>query len=125
MNIGRKIYYDITTGNLLLDTGELAGSVVPSTIDQDVLTFKELSERNRESFDVIELEYGQFAQDFTECSGYRVNPQTKEIEFSYPEPNQPEQPPVYQEPLTEQVKRLKDRQDATEEAMLGLLLGGM
>jgi hypothetical protein len=81
--IGSKIYYDIATGNVLVDTGERQGSVIPTTIEQDISTYKSLSERNQETFDVIELEYGQYAQEFLECSGYRINPTTKEIEFNY------------------------------------------
>jgi hypothetical protein len=81
--IGSKIYYDIATGNVLVDTGERHGSVVPTTIAYDIQTYKALSSRNRETFDVLELEYGQYAQDFAECNSYRINPTTKEIEFNY------------------------------------------
>lgn len=103
MQIGRKIYYDILTGNVILDTGERQGFVRKTTFEEDVQTYKTLSERNRETFDYIELEYGQYAQDFAECNGYRVNPETKELEFSYPDPNLPpdEQEPIYQPPLSD------------------------
>ncbi|WP_153123291.1 hypothetical protein [Peribacillus tepidiphilus] len=106
--IGRKIYYDIATGNIIMDTGERQGSVIATTVDQDIATFTALSERNRETFDVIELEFGQYAADFAQCNGYRVNPQTLELEFSYPDPNATEpQEPVFVKPLTEQVKELE------------------
>ena len=105
VQIGRKIYYDLTTGNVILDTGEFQGYVVPTTVEQDIQAYKSLSERNRETFDTIELEYGQYAQDFAESNGCRVNPETKELEFSYPDPNEEEpQEPVYQKPLSEQIK---------------------
>jgi hypothetical protein len=81
--IGRKLYYDLATGNIILDTGERQGSVIPTSIEQDIQTYKTLSERNRDTFNVIELEYGQYAQDFRECNGYRVNPTTKGLEFNY------------------------------------------
>lgn len=104
MKIGRRIYYDKTTGNVLVDTGERQGYVVPTTIEYDIQVYKILSERNRDTFDYIELEYGQYAQDFAECNGYRVNPATKEIEFSYPDSNDEEsQQPVYQPSLSESV----------------------
>lgn len=127
MNIPGKIYFDKITGQILLELKEQHNvfGVVPTSVEQDVETFKVLFERNRDSFDVLELEYGQYAQDFAESNGYRVNPDTKELEFSYPDPSEPEQPPVYQEPLSTQVEKLKERQDATENALLDLLLGGM
>jgi hypothetical protein len=106
--IGRKIYYDKATGNVILDTGEKTGAVVETTIDQDFETYQALKERVRDTVGVIQLEYGQYAQDFAECNGYRVNPQTLELEFSYPDPNATEpQEPVYQKPLTEQIEELR------------------
>lgn len=122
MDIGRKIYYEIETGNVILDTGERQGFVVPTTVEQDMQTYKGLTERNREAVDVIELEYGQYAQDFAESNGYRVNPETKELEFSYPDPNEPEQVLVYQTPLSVEVEELKARQGSTEDALLTLLM---
>ncbi|WP_338134845.1 hypothetical protein [Paenibacillus alvei] len=64
----------------------------------------------RESFDYIELEYEQNAKDFAACNGYRINPSTKQLEFSYPDPNQPEpEKPTYRPPLSEEVERTKAR----------------
>lgn len=108
MKIGRRIYFELATGNVLVDTGERQGSVRPTTVEQDIATYSALSERNRDTFDCIELAYGQYAQDFAECNGYRVNTETKTLEFSYPDPNETEpSEPVYQEPLSEQVNALK------------------
>jgi len=123
--IGRRIFYDIGTGNVIIDTRERHGNVVSTTVEHDIDTYKALSERNRETFDYIELEYGQYAQDFAESNGYRVNPETKELEFSYPDPNETEQQEqVYQKPLTEQ---LKETQQAVAELtlLLATLNGGM
>lgn len=125
MRFGRKIYYDITTGEKIIETGERFGSVIQKTVEQDIDTFTSLSERNRDSFDVLELEYGQYAQDFAECNGYRVNPQTKELEFSYPDPNEPEQPPVFQEPLSTQVEKLKQEDLNNKEAIAELYMLSM
>lgn len=109
MSVGRKIYYDIETGSVILTTGERQGSVNQRTVERDVQTYKELSERNRETFDCIELEIGQYAQDFSESRGnFRVNPETKELEFSYPDPNAPEEPQPYQPPLSEVVAQQTD-----------------
>lgn len=116
----RRIYYDKFSGDKLIEVSFL-GYIATTTVDQDIATFTALSERNRESFGVLELEYGQYAQDFAECNGYRVNPETKELEFSYPDPNEPEAPPVFQEPLTKQIEQLDKRQLETENAVLMLM----
>lgn len=88
MQIGRKIYYDTNTGNTIVDTGEKIGSVTATTIEQDIDVYTDLSIRNRDTFDVLELPYGAYSQDFAECNGYRVNVETKTLEFSYPDPNE-------------------------------------
>lgn len=110
MNIGHRIYYDKTTGDVIHDTGERSGAVFATTVNQDVSTFKALSERVRTTFDVVELPYGQNKEDFARSNGYRVNPSTRAIEFSYPDPNTPTKPPVFIQPLTEQITELKNSQ---------------
>ena len=122
MKIGQRIYFDRFTGKVIVEIGERSGAIKKSTIEQDIQVYKALSERNRETFDYIELEYGQYAQDFMECNGYRVNPETKTLEFSYPDPNEAEEQQPYQAPLSEEAKELKARQDSTEDALLTLLM---
>lgn len=122
MQVGRRIYFDVPTGNPIVDTGERQGFVVPTTVEQDIATFKALFERNRETFDYIELEFGQYAQDFMECNGYRVNPETRRMEFSYPDPNEPvPQEPVYQTPLSVQVEA-QNQAIAELSAMIAMLM---
>lgn len=109
MKIGRRIYYDVSTGYVIVDTGERQGYVVETSVEGDIAKYKALSELVREAFDYVELEYNQYAQDFAECNGYRINPETKELEFSYPDPNEEEpQEPVYQAPLSEVVAQQTD-----------------
>lgn len=101
----RRVFYDVATGDKIHEIGRTGDFTLP-TIEQDIETFTALSERNRETFDVIELPFGTYAQDFAECNGYRVNPTTKALEFSYPDASQPDAPPVYQRPLTAQIAEL-------------------
>lgn len=105
MNIGRKIYYDIKTGNILADTGEVINGI-KTTVDEDIRTYNILSERNRASFDVIELPYGKYTQDFMECNSYRVNPEDKILEFSYPDASA-DNITIYQKPLSEKLTVLE------------------
>lgn len=110
MEIGRKVYYEKITGNTIISTSEMKGNVIKSTIDQDFEMLLPLQNYVRESVGVMELEYGEFSQDFRECNGVRVNLDTLELEFSYPDPSQEEpQEPVYIKPLTEQVEELKSQ----------------
>lgn len=85
MEIGRKIYYEKITGNVLLDTGERSGFVKETTQEEDFETYKVLTERVPETVGCLQLEYGQYTQDFAECSGYCVNPVTLEFEFTFPD----------------------------------------
>lgn len=109
-NVGRKLYYDKQTGNILVNTGEMSGNVRATTIAQDIATYKVLSQRVRSTFDVIELAFGQYAEEFRTATSYRVNPITERIEFSMsaPAPSEPTAPPVYVPPLSESIQALAD-----------------
>lgn len=105
--IGTKIYFDKISGEVITIIGQRSGEVVETTLEQDISTYSALTIRNPETFDYIKLEYDQYSQDFAECIGYRVNPETKTLEFSYPDPNEPEAPQPYQAPLSEKVESLE------------------
>lgn len=126
MNIGMKIYYELATGNVILNTGERSGDVVTTTCEQDFAAYQVLNERVPETIGVIKLEYRQHSEDFMHATGYRVNLETEELEFSF-EPINPEQhtEPVYQKPLTEQIATLQQRTEANEAAILALLDFGL
>lgn len=78
MRIGRKIYYDKATGNVLVDTGERSGNVVETTIVQDFAVYVALVERVPETVGVLQLQYGEHAENFERYS-YRINPTTEAI----------------------------------------------
>ena len=119
MKIGKRIYFDTQTGEIILDTGERSGHVVPTTVERDIEVFRQLSERNRNTFDYIELEYGQYREDFLHATSYRVNPKTRELVFSYDKIEEEEETePIYQEPLTEKVERLEKEQLITMTALV-------
>lgn len=115
MQIGRRIYFDKTTGTVVIDTGEKSFAVIETTIEQDFESYIELKERVKETVGVIELEYGQYRQDFMECNGIRINPTTLELEFSYPTEGEQPQEPIYQKPLSIEVEQLKSRLQHAEQ----------
>lgn len=104
MRVGKRIYYDVVTGTVIQETSERQGSVTNTTIEYDITIFKTLFERMRNTFDVLELEYGQYAQDFSDCFDYRVNIETKTLEFNYDKPKETEEVDLnYITPLSEQI----------------------
>ncbi|MGE8079010.1 hypothetical protein [Peribacillus loiseleuriae] len=107
MNIGRMIFYDIVTGEKIVDTGQWENVMVKKTVEQQILTYKELSERNRDTFDVLELPFGAYAQDFREGILIGVDLEKKMPIFEYPNPEEPNIPIVPDKPLTDQIAELK------------------
>ncbi|AJS59499.1 hypothetical protein [Paenibacillus sp. IHBB 10380] len=107
--IGKRIFYELDSGYPIITVPEMRGVFESRTVDEDIHMYAILRDRDRQSFGLLELEYGQYAQDFYESnSNYRVNPETKELDFSYPDPNESEPTePIYQTPLSEQVKALE------------------
>lgn len=86
MKIGRKLYYDKQTGQAILLTEEQNSQfAVESTKEQDFARYRELMGRNPESVEVLQLAYGQYRGDFEKATSFRVNPQTKTVEFELPE----------------------------------------
>ncbi|MED4581891.1 hypothetical protein P9578_03760 [Brevibacillus choshinensis] len=118
MQIGRRIYYEKKTGNVFVDTGERSGSVRETTIEEDFTTYVPLAERVPETVGHIQLEYGQYAQDFAECNGVRVNPETLALEFSYPNPNEPKELPIFRKPLSVELEEAKKAALDAQEAVL-------
>lgn len=79
MNVGRKIYYEIATGNVILDTGERKGSVVPTTKEHDFSVYPVLIGKNINDYDYLELNYGERGNEFINYGSLKVNPITKEL----------------------------------------------
>lgn len=121
--IGRRIFYEKNTGNVVLDTGEKFGSVVATTIAQDYENYAVL--RGRENLGTIDLEYGEFTQDFAEANGVRVSLETGQLEFNYPDTNDPEAPPIFETPLSTEVGELRKRVALSEQVLDFLIMGGM
>ena len=108
-----RLYYD-NTGYVFFNV-----TVAPNTtIEQDIRNFKVLSERNRDTFSMVEFPLDQFIRDMEGSNGYRVNVETKELEFSPRDPNNPEAPQVFEKSLTQQVNELKIAQEDTNTMLL-------
>ena len=64
MRINRKIYYELSTGNVIQEINEREGSVVETTLDQDFESYASLNARVKSTVGVIQLSYGQYADKF-------------------------------------------------------------
>ena len=102
MRIGRTIFYDKQTGNIIVNTGEREDYVKP-TIEQYMNSYRELKERDPETIGYIELEVDEYQQDFEEGRLVGVDPETEELIFDYSDPADPEAEPILQTPLSTKV----------------------
>lgn len=127
MQIGRRIYYDKLTGSIVQVISERAGGVTETTIEQDFAAYQSLAERVPTSVGCMQLEYGQYEQDFAACNGYRVDVSgdTPSLLFSYPDPDEPEEPTIYQPPLSVKVAEQEQRIADVELALADLIGGGI
>ena len=104
MKYGRKIAFDSSTGEVLADTGEREGAWVSGITDEQMIRdYKVLSERNRESFEIIELEYGAYRESFNRMTGFKIDRLKKIPVFSFPDPNIPDSEPIFTKSLEEQL----------------------
>ena len=126
MQIGRKVYYEKATGNIVFITSEMQGDVIETTTEQDFESYQILNERVPSSVGCIKLEYGEYSQDFHQCNGLNVNLETGLLEFSYPDSNN-ETPiePVYKPPLSYEVTTLKSQLEAVQAVLDDILMNGL
>ena len=122
--IGKRIYYLKVDGRVVLDTGEAEGWVNPTTSDDDWRIYSELQKYNKTEVDFIELQFGEFKTEFAECTSYRVNTETKTLEFDYtPVPEPPDVPhtPTVHERL-DALEQVNAEQDMLIMEMSGLMV---
>lgn len=60
--IGSKIYYLISNGNVILDTGDMTGCVLETSFDEDYTNYSDLSKYTKDSIGCIQLEYGELGK---------------------------------------------------------------
>ena len=104
--IGRKIYYELATGDVILTVPEKHGqNAINTTKEQDFQMYDVLTARSPETVGVIQLDYGQYQAEFQSARSVKVDLETNELLFEYPE---------YVPPITEQVNQLKIKNSTLE-----------
>ena len=114
--IGSRVFFLKENGNVILKTGEAEGWVNPTTVEEDFKNYTELSKYNRDVVDYIELQFGEFKTEFAECTSYRVNIQTKELEFDYTPV--PEPPDVLQTPTIHERVQTLEKNNSKQDDMI-------
>lgn len=122
IQVGRMIFYDKGTGQVLVTTPSQEGSYVYENPEDLISLYPELKERDRSSFEVIQLEYGQYERDFEQAINWQVNLETITLEFVYRDPNNPEEPQPFRKPLTEEIEELKRADIENKQAIAELTM---
>jgi hypothetical protein len=78
MEIGRKIYYDKTTGNVYVDVVERSGDVVETTQEDDFQVYTALHGIDPITVGAIQLEFAQYADNFKKYP-FHIDPATEQI----------------------------------------------
>lgn len=73
MQIGRKIYYEKTTGSIALITGEMVGEVRQTTKEENFLFYPQLIGKNIDDYDFIQYEYGYRDDEFANMGGAKYD----------------------------------------------------
>lgn len=75
--VSAKIYYLISTGEILTVTSEMRGCVEETTKEQDILFYPQLKDKKIDEIDFIELEYGTRESTLANLKSYSVNVESK------------------------------------------------
>lgn len=79
--LGRRIYYDKTSGEILFDTGQMEGDIQYEPTTEDDLTLGGLLDKDKDTIGCIKLEYDELKDRFDRFPFFKVNRDTKTIKF--------------------------------------------
>lgn len=117
MNIGSRIYYEKSTGNVILRTPEVSGGR-QSTVEEDFVSFTELNQRIPETIGMIQFGYKQHEQDFSVSVPTQVvNGQVLWTLLDAPAGSEP----LPQKSLTEQITELKQRDSSIQDDQIFIM----
>ena len=130
--IGTKIYYCLSTGNVIKIIGDCQGYVKETTFDEDYEIYTELKERDKSSIGLLTFKYGEYPKLSQSSTGVMVNLETKELIFSYDKLPQEPQKPTELEIIQEKIdileaenKILKQELSITQDVINEILFSAM
>lgn len=103
--IGSKIYYLISNGNVILDTGDMMGCVVETSFDEDYKNYTDLNKYAKDSIGCLKLEYGELNKllEDHKANSFKVdvssNPHKLVFEWIDYDTGKPGEPPKTMEEL--------------------------
>ncbi|HDR7311513.1 TPA: hypothetical protein QCX08_004021 [Bacillus cytotoxicus] len=118
MFVRQRVYYDRKTGVVITTTGnyEDGGLLQEPTVEDDLKTYSALVEREAHTIGVIQLEKGQYQDEFAKCKSFRVDVNKKEILFDLSTDDKNE---------IEEKKTIEHRVSMIEATLNDMLIGGM
>jgi hypothetical protein len=118
MEIGRKVYYEKASGNVIWVTDQRMGLVVETTVEQDFAFYSALAGRVPETVGLLQLEFDDYAADY-DAGGQinRIDLETMEPLFTYPDPTDPETPQEPRPALSKEIEALKTADVENKEAI--------
>ena len=105
LKLGTKIYYLISNGNVILDTGDMMGCVVETSFDEDYNNYTDLNKYAKDSIGCLKLEYGELNRLLEEhkSNSFKVdvssNPHKLVFEWIDYDTGKPGEPPKTMEEL--------------------------
>lgn len=103
--IGSKIYYLISNGNVILNTGDMMGCVVETSFDEDYNNYTDLNKYAKDSIGCLKLEYRELGKLLEEhkANSFKVdvssNPHKLVFEWIDYDTGKPGEPPKTMEEL--------------------------
>ena len=81
MEVGRKIYYNKVTGDIIWDKGEMQDGVRETTFEEDKEYFP--LDILEEEIDFIQLQFGELRQEFKTYKSCKVDVTSKTMIFEF------------------------------------------
>ena len=117
LKLGTKIYYLISNGNVILDTGDMMGCVVETSFDEDYNNYTDLSKYAKDSIGCLKLEYGELGKLLEEhkANSFKVdvssNPHKLVFEWIDYDTGEPVEPPKSVEELIKEAENKIEKQE--------------
>ena len=84
--VGKKVYYELATGDVVLITPEKHHQdAVNTTKEQDFQMYDVLQARIPDQVGMVQLEYGEMRGDFEKANAVRVDLETGNLLFDFPQ----------------------------------------
>lgn len=127
-SFGKRIYYDETTGNVLLITNEMKGEGIQQlTPAEEHEIYNALSGRVTGSYSFIQLEYGEYAKEFTDGLPTHYDVQSELLTWTWHDSQTVEERKTLEQEVDRLSLELADRDARLADVELALieLFGGV